>query len=77
MIGMRDIKNIIFSKTDVINIIHNSLSLIDPSFINHGRHVAFILHEMFREERSLYRKCDWKNLFLVSSLHDIGMYKIR
>lgn len=60
--------------SEIIGIVRNALSKIDPRLIDHGERVGFIAEKIYREtaDKAAF---DFTKLFILCVLHDIGAYK--
>lgn len=64
----------IIKEKNLMEIICRSLNLVDARLVDHGRHVAYILHKMLVCEGG-YSKKQLDDILMLSLLHDIGAYK--
>lgn len=72
---MKNIQEIpIMESKNAINIVRNTLKLLDKRLVNHGERVAYILYRML-SELDQYSEQDRKNICLLGLFHDIGAYK--
>jgi HD-GYP domain-containing protein (c-di-GMP phosphodiesterase class II) len=61
-------------KTNAIEIIANTLSLIDLRLIDHGKNVAFLTHNAMKASGK-YTEKEIDDMCLIALLHDIGAFK--
>ncbi len=59
---------------NVVNIINNTLNLVDPRLINHGGRVAGHVYQVLRARGGMDAKA-LRDVCLLAVLHDIGAYK--
>ncbi|MCD8139118.1 MAG: hypothetical protein LUE17_04965 [Planctomycetaceae bacterium] len=59
---------------NVVNIINNTLNLVDPRLINHGGRVAGHVYQVLRARGGMDDKTI-RDICLLAVLHDIGAYK--
>lgn len=59
--------------SSAVNILRNSLNLMDKRLVDHGDRVAYILYHMLKCDNS-YSKDDLDRFLIIGLLHDIGAY---
>ncbi len=65
---------VLISGGEIINVVRNALSKIDPRLVEHGERVAFIAKRIY-EELDDKGEFVFPKLFVLCVLHDIGAYK--
>ncbi|WP_051280212.1 HD-GYP domain-containing protein [Anaerovorax odorimutans] len=64
----------VMESKDVINIIRNTLKLVDERLMDHGGRVAYILYNMLKHSNK-YNEQEKNNICILGIFHDIGAYK--
>lgn len=59
---------------DIYLLMRDILKLINPTLMEHGSRVAYIVYKMLQEENK-YEEFELADIVMVATMHDIGAYK--
>lgn len=59
---------------DIYLLMRDILKLINPTLMEHGSRVAYIVYKMLQEENR-YEEFELADIVMVATMHDIGAYK--
>ncbi len=59
---------------DIYLLMRDILKLINPTLMEHGSRVAYMVYKMLREENR-YEEFELADIVMVATMHDIGAYK--
>lgn len=59
---------------EIYLLMRDILKLINPTLMEHGSRVAYIVYKMLREENR-YEEFELADIVMISTMHDIGAYK--
>lgn len=59
---------------DIYLLMRDILKLINPTLMEHGSRVAYIVYKMLREENR-YEEFELADIVMVATMHDIGAYR--
>lgn len=59
---------------DIYLLMRDILKLINPTLMEHGSRVAYIVYKMLREENK-YEEFELADIVMIATMHDIGAYK--
>lgn len=62
------------SNKDIINIAKRAFNLVDTRLMGHGERVAYLVLQLMKTEGT-YDSLEFRNILILSVLHDIGAYK--
>lgn len=59
---------------DIYLLMRDILKLVNPTLMEHGSRVAYIIYKMLKEENR-YEEFELADIVMVATMHDIGAYK--
>jgi len=59
---------------DIYLLMRDILKLINPTLMEHGSRVAYIVYKMLREENK-YEEFELADIIMIATMHDVGAYK--
>lgn len=59
---------------DIFLLMRDIMKMINPTLMEHGSRVAYIVYKMLQEE-GRYEEFELADIVMVATMHDIGAYK--
>ena len=59
----------------IVTVINRTINSLDKAFLNHGEEVSYIMFNLLKAHGG-YTRDEIRKLCVISTFHDIGLYKI-